>query len=192
MSVLCRTTVGSLSHRTHIKYQPEDYHRPALSLAGFPASAFCRGSFYREYMHQPALCYFLPFFFAASPFSSRALRTRPTNDPFPTYTSWPRLCRSSQLIPLIPARFCFRSRVAAVTYVPVTYVQRRGIINELCGRELIVAAARNQRYITWLCCCIELYHPLIFLPLQERMSRYTYAQVIYCVACFLSLYLLVN
>lgn len=113
----CRWRQGtSLSRRTHIKYQPEDYHRPALPHAGFPASAFCRGSFYREYMHQPALCYFLPFFCQSSPFSSCAPGvTNPTTlfpptlnpSPFPSDSTYP-----------CTVQFYFRSRAA----VPVTYV----------------------------------------------------------------------
>lgn len=106
-----RRVCGREPRRTHIKYQPEDYHRPAPPLAGFPASAFCRGSFYREYMHQPALCYFPPFFPPGPPFSSvHPLGCATDQRPFS------HLPLNPPLVPLLPAD----STYSCTVLLPVT------------------------------------------------------------------------
>jgi len=182
--------------RTHIKYQPEDYHRPRPSSRQFPRIRFLPWQFLPRIYAPTGALLFSPFFFAGSllSFFSGATNRRP-------FSHLP-LTRGVRAAPPIRFRpslcdFTCGCRRTCVTH----HCKRHGIINELAAaRAYRRAVARDQRSVTSdFVAAPRLCRPLISLfPLLHRertsphVTRTPERSVIYCVACLLSSYLLAS
>jgi len=193
--------VGRLARRTHIKYQPEDYHRPPPWPRRFPRIRFLPWQFLpRIYAPTGALLFFPLFFRRFSPLFLPGARPSGATNRRP-FSHLP-LTRGAGAAPPIRFRpslcdFTCGCRRTCVTH----HRKRHGIINELAAaRAYRRAVARDQRSVTSdFVAAPRLCRPLISLfslLRRERTSlhvtRTPERSVIYCVACLLSSYLLAS